>query len=202
MPEPPRLDRRVAERAGQMTGAGKHLPAWVALAAIGAALAAGFLPVLWLGLADGAGRLRCLCAARAAVHAAAGGPLDAPVPDPRTGPGAGAGAAGFPGPRPGAAASQPAAGPASHRRHHRHRGVYGAAAGWAAPSTLYGLQGILLAHVFFNAPLAARLLLARAGAHSRRRAGSWRRNCSSATSTCSASSNGRSCAPPFPAWPC
>ena len=38
-------------------------------------------------------------------------------------------------------------------------GVYGSSGWLGGAVALYGLQGILLAHVFFNAPLAARLLL-------------------------------------------
>ncbi|MCX7344768.1 MAG: ABC transporter permease subunit [Alphaproteobacteria bacterium] len=149
----------MAQRAGQMTGAGKHLPAWVALAAIGAALAAGFLPVLWLGLADGPGAFDAyvlrvlqftllqaglstllslilgLALARALARQDFPGRtlvlrlLNLPLALP---------------------AIVVIIGIV---------GVYGSSGWLGGAVAIYGLQGILLAHVFFNAPLAARLLL-------------------------------------------
>jgi thiamine transport system permease protein len=142
-----------------MTGTARTFPAGVALAAIGAALAAGFLPVLWLGLAEGPGAfdaylLRVL--QFTLLQAGLSTLLSLVL---------------------GLALARALA-----RQDFRGRavvlrllnlplalpalvviigivGVYGTSGWLGGHFPLYGLQGILLAHVFFNAPLAARLLL-------------------------------------------
>ena len=74
----------------------------------------------------------------------------------------------FPRPRLHPAAFRPAAGAAGHRRGARHPGalrprrlfrrLFSAVGGQSWPG-IYGLSGILVAHVFFNLPLATRLFL-------------------------------------------
>ena len=142
-----------------MTGAGKQFPAWVALAAIGAALAAGFLPVLWLGLADGPGafdayvlRVLQFTLLQAGLSTLLSLILGLALAR--------------------ALARQDFPGRALVLRLLNLPlalpaivviigivGVYGSSGWLGGAVALYGLQGILLAHVFFNAPLAARLLL-------------------------------------------
>jgi thiamine transport system permease protein len=150
----------MAERHVQMIGQGQRPAATLALAAIAAALACGFLPVLGLGLAQGkatvdayllqvlqftllqAGLSTLLSVGLGLALARAMARQDFP----------------------GRALvlrllNLPLALPAIVVIIGLVE-VYGQNGWLGGTVSLYGLQGILLAHVFFNAPLAARLLLA------------------------------------------
>lgn len=71
------------------------------------------------------------------------------------------------------------------------------ALGWQWDFSPYGLQGILLAHVFFNMPMATRLLL-QALEVSLVNSGKLPPSLACAVMPSSASSNGRGCAGTFP----
>jgi len=140
-------------------GAQARAPALLALAFLGAALAAGFLPVLWMAAAQGFGRFDAYLF-RVSIFTLVQAGLSTFLSV----------ALGLPMAR------------ALARQQFRGRGtivrllnlplalpaivviigiieVYGTRGWLGGIFSIYGLQGILLAHVFFNAPLAARLLL-------------------------------------------
>ncbi len=152
----------MAERAGEMIAVRySRAPALLALGFLALALAAGFLPVLWMGAAQGFSRfdsyiLRVLsftllqAGLSAAISIAIGLPLARALARRQD----------FPGRRLIVRLlNLPLALPAIVVIIGIIE-VYGARGWLGGIFDIYGLQGILIAHVFFNFPLAARLLLA------------------------------------------
>ena len=145
----------------------------VALAAIALLIGGAFAGLIFEGVGDLSGALAAFdpyLLPRRPLHAVAGGAVDAAVG--RAGAVRGArlvAPSAISRPRPDPAAVRRAAGAAGHRRRARHPGALRprrlfrrravALIGGESWPGIYGLSGILVAHVFFNLPLATRLFL-------------------------------------------